>query len=120
MPGPRWSPIRTRARSGWPGSSGTAPARRSAPCWPGWPTIWPPAADQRRAVAVALSGPRASAAVLTGLPVLGLLMGTAMGARPWAFLLESPGGRVLAAAGVLFDVAGVCWMRRILRVAGGP
>ena len=77
-------------------------------------------ADQRRAVAVALSGPRASAAVLTGLPALGLLMGTAMGARPWAFLLESPGGRVLAAAGVLFDVAGVCWMRRILRVAAGP
>jgi tight adherence protein B len=75
------------------------------------------AAEQRRAVGVALSGPRASAAVLTGLPVLGLVMGTAMGARPVAFLLESSAGRLVAGAGVLLDVAGVWWMWRILRAA---
>ncbi len=75
------------------------------------------AQEQRRAVGVALSGPRASAAVLTGLPALGLAMGTAMGARPAAFLLESPAGRLVACAGVLLDVGGVWWMRGILRSA---
>jgi tight adherence protein B len=74
--------------------------------------------DQRRAVAVALAGPRASAAVLSGLPVVGLGLGAAMGARPWQFLLGPTSGRAVCCAGVLLDVAGVLWMRRILRRAG--
>ncbi len=74
-------------------------------------------AEQRSEVEVALAGPRASAALLSGLPVLGIGLGTAMGARPVAFLVESPAGRALACAGLLFDVAGVLWVRRILRTA---
>ena len=70
--------------------------------------------EQRRSVAIALAGPRASATVLAGLPVLGIALGTAMGARPWAFLLGDGAGQLVCCIGVLFDVAGVWWMRRIL------
>jgi tight adherence protein B len=75
---------------------------------------------QRRTVAVALAGPRASAALLTGLPLLGIAMGAAMGARPWAFLAGSAVGRAVCCAGVVLDVAGVLWMRTILRRAERP
>jgi tight adherence protein B len=74
-------------------------------------------AEQRRAVAVALSGPRSSAAVLTGLPVLGIALGAAMGARPLPFLFGAGPGRAVCAAGVVLDAAGVLWMRRIVRRA---
>lgn len=74
------------------------------------------AAEQRRSVGVALAGPRSSAALLAGLPVVGIAMGTAMGARPVEFLTSVPPGRVVCCAGVLLDVAGVLWMRRILRI----
>jgi tight adherence protein B len=73
--------------------------------------------EQRRGVAIALAGPRASATLLTGLPLLGVGLGLAMGARPQAFLIGSSGGRVVGCVGVLLDVAGVLWMRRILRRA---
>lgn len=73
--------------------------------------------EQRRTVGTALAGPRASAAVLTGLPLLGIGLGAAMGARPWDFLLGSPAGRVVCCVGVVLDAAGVLWMRRILRRA---
>lgn len=73
--------------------------------------------EQRRAAAVALSGPRASGALLTGLPLLGIALGAAMGARPWTFLFGVPIGRGVCCVGVLLDVAGVLWMRRILRRA---
>jgi tight adherence protein B len=73
--------------------------------------------EQRRSVDVALAGPRASAALLTGLPLLGIGLGAAMGARPWEFLLGASTGRAVCCAGVLLDIAGVLWMRRILRRA---
>jgi tight adherence protein B len=70
--------------------------------------------EQRRSVAIALAGPRASATVLAGLPALGLALGTAMGARPWDFLVSAGAGQVVCCTGVLLDVAGLWWMRRIL------
>jgi tight adherence protein B len=75
------------------------------------------AEEQRRAVAVALAGPRSSAAVLAGLPALGLLLGAAMGGRPLAFLAGSPAGVAVGLAGLLLDLVGLWWMRRILRWA---
>jgi tight adherence protein B len=78
------------------------------------------AQSQRRAVSVALAGPRSSAAVLSALPLLGIGLGAAMDARPLPFLLDTPPGRLLCCAGVLLDVAGVLWMRRILRRAEQP
>jgi tight adherence protein B len=76
--------------------------------------------EQRRAVAIALAGPRASAVLLTGLPLVGLALGVAVGARPEAFLFGAPIGRAVCCAGVLLDVTGVLWMRRILRRAEQP
>lgn len=73
--------------------------------------------EQRRAVGVALSGPVSSAAVLTGLPVVGIALGAAMGAQPLSFLLASDAGRVVFAVGIALDAVGVLWIRRIVRRA---
>lgn len=70
--------------------------------------------ELRRTVRVALAGPRSSALLLSGLPVVGIGLGVAMGARPMDFLLADGAGRALGCAGVLLDVAGVLWMRRIV------
>jgi tight adherence protein B len=72
---------------------------------------------QQRAVAVALAGPQSSSALLAGLPVVGIALGAAMGARPLAFLLGAPGGRALCCAGVLLDAAGVIWTQRLVQRA---
>ncbi|MDT4918525.1 MAG: tight adherence protein [Pseudonocardiales bacterium] len=70
--------------------------------------------EQRRAVDAGLAGPRASALLLSGLPLIGIALGSAMGARPLAVLTGTSGGRLLCCAGVLLDAAGLLWMRRIL------
>jgi tight adherence protein B len=76
--------------------------------------------EQRRTVAVALAGPRSSAFLLTGLPLLGIALGITMGAHPTQFLTQAGPGRTVCCVGVLLDVAGVLWMRRILRRAERP
>jgi tight adherence protein B len=63
--------------------------------------------ERGRAVSVALASPRATAALLAGLPVLGLVLGTAMGAHPLRFLCGP--GWVVAAVGLAFDVCGLWW-----------
>lgn len=68
---------------------------------------------QVRAVSSALAGPRSSAALLAGLPVLGVLLGLAMGADPIGVLLGSSGGSWLLCAGVLLDAAGLAWTSRL-------
>lgn len=60
-----------------------------------------------------LAGPRATAAVLTALPVVGLLLGQLTGADPVGVLRHSV-GQVLLAAGVGLTVAGAAWSERIL------
>lgn len=72
------------------------------------------AADQRRAVSVELAGPRSSAMLLCLLPLLGIGLGAAMGARPLALLFGGPAGQLLGCAGLLLDAAGVLWVRAIL------
>lgn len=75
--------------------------------------------QQRRLdVAAELAGPRATARLLAALPVLGLLLATALGAAPLAFLLGTGVGRVDLLAGVGLDVAGLLWTRRLVRRAG--
>jgi tight adherence protein B len=73
------------------------------------------AADQRQRadVAAQLAGPRASAAVLAALPAFGLLLGAALGADPFRFLLGTPAGAACLVAGVALDAAGTLWVRRI-------
>jgi tight adherence protein B len=74
-------------------------------------------AEQHRRVAAALAGPTASAGIVAGLPLLGLALGAGLGVHPVSVLFGSPGGRATAALGLIFDLAGVAWTRRILRAA---
>jgi len=66
-----------------------------------------------RALATSLAGPRATMRLLAALPLAGLLLGSAIGARPVAFLLGSPGGLGCLFAAAIFDLAGIMWGRRI-------
>ncbi|MGY2074673.1 type II secretion system F family protein [Blastococcus sp. SYSU DS0828] len=70
---------------------------------------------RRRELLVATAGPRASARLLAGLPVLGLAMGAGIGADPWHVLTRTGTGQGLLVAGVLLEVAGIAWTGRLLR-----
>jgi tight adherence protein B len=61
-----------------------------------------------------LAAPRASAALLAGLPLLGLAMGGGVGAHPWQVLTQTGTGQVLLAAGVGLEIAGVAWSNRLV------
>lgn len=65
-----------------------------------------------------LAGPRASAAVLAGLPVLGVLLGQGVGADPWHVLSATVVGQVLLVLGVALTGVGLTWSRRIASGAG--
>ena len=69
---------------------------------------------ERRA---ALAGPRATARVLTGLPILGVVLGAAVGADPVGVLLGGGIGTVALLAGVGLLVIGRWWISRLVRVA---
>ena len=68
----------------------------------------------------AVAGPRASATVLAGLPVLGLLMGSGVGADPWRVLTTTGTGNALLVGGVALELAGLAWSGRLVRRAVSP
>ena len=72
---------------------------------------------QRLELRSATAAPRASALLLAGLPVLGLVMGSGVGADPWAVLTTTGTGQVLLIAGVTLEFAGVGWSRRLIQRA---
>ena len=61
-----------------------------------------------------LAGPRATASVLAGLPVLGIALGQATGANPVGVLTGGGLGGILLIVGTAFIVAGLCWSDRIV------
>jgi tight adherence protein B len=61
-----------------------------------------------------LAGPRATAAVLAGLPLLGLALGHAMGAAPLRVLGATAAGQVLLVVGTGLACAGVLWSARLM------
>ncbi len=65
----------------------------------------------------ATAGPRAAATLLAGLPVLGLAMGSGVGADPWSVLTTTRAGQVLLVAGVALELAGIAWTGRLVRRA---
>lgn len=65
-----------------------------------------------------MAGARASATLLACLPVLGVLLGQLIGARPVVFLLGGTGG-VLSLIGICLVCAGLLWSDRITSHAGG-
>ncbi len=69
----------------------------------------------RRELATQLAGPKASARVLAGLPAFGMLLGAGLGASPVAWLLGSPIGLLVLLAGLALEVAGLLWVRRLVR-----
>jgi tight adherence protein B len=74
---------------------------------------------QRREVTAQLAGARSTAALLAVLPLLGIGLGAAMGARPLHVLFGSGGGQVALLLGSGLDVLGLVWTARIVAAAGG-
>lgn len=60
-----------------------------------------------------MAGARATATILAGLPVLSVLMGQTIGARPIAFLLGGQLGGCLLVIGLTLVCAGLLWSDRI-------
>jgi tight adherence protein B len=60
-----------------------------------------------------MAGPKASGTVLAVLPLLGVLLGEAMGARPVHVLLTSSLGQTLLAFGTTLICAGLYWIDRL-------
>jgi tight adherence protein B len=64
-------------------------------------------------VASGMAGARATAAILAGLPVLGVLLGQLIGARPLRFLLGGHAGGWLLVVGSTLACLGLLWADRI-------
>lgn len=73
----------------------------------------------RHATTAALAGPRATAVVLSVLPLAGILMGQAMGARPLALLTGGGLGSLLLFGGTLLVCAGFYTSQFIIGRAAG-
>lgn len=69
----------------------------------------------RTRTTAALAGARASAAVLAGLPLLGLALGQLMGAAPLHILFATPAGTVLLPLGATLACSGLLWTDAITR-----
>lgn len=68
-------------------------------------------------IAAALAGPRASARLVGWLPVLGLLLGLAIGADPVAVLTSGGAGTAAGVAGLVALVGGRWWTASLVRRA---
>jgi len=64
-------------------------------------------------VASGMAGARATAAILAGLPGLGVLLGQLIGARPLRFLLSGHAGGWLLVIGLTLACGGLLWSDRI-------
>ncbi len=64
-------------------------------------------------VSSSMAGARATAAILAALPVLGVLLGQLVGARPLSFLLSGHTGGWLLVAGSTLACGGLLWSDRI-------
>ncbi len=74
--------------------------------------------EEQRAEALArTAGPRTTAFVLGGLPVVGVLMSAGLGGSPLVFLFTTRLGLACLVGGVALDVLGVWWTVRMLRGA---
>jgi tight adherence protein B len=64
-------------------------------------------------VSSSMAGARATATILAGLPVLGVLLGQLIGARPLSFLLGGHAGGWLLVVGSVLACGGLLWCDRI-------
>ncbi|MDG4866215.1 type II secretion system F family protein, partial [Streptomyces sp. T-3] len=75
--------------------------------------------ERRADLRAQMATPRSTAVLLAVLPVVGLLMGTGIGAKPLDVLLHTPAGLVCLLVGGVLEGVGVWWAVRILRGAVG-
>lgn len=75
--------------------------------------------DLQAKAEVELAGARATGGLLALLPVLGVVLGQAMGARPLHVLLDTPVGAICSACGLALELAGLSWVGRLTGGAGG-
>jgi hypothetical protein len=73
--------------------------------------------EQRAEVGARAAGPRTTALVLVGLPLVGVAMSAALGGSPLVFLFTTPLGLLCLVLGVLLDVLGAWWTLRMVRGA---
>ena len=71
------------------------------------------AEETRGELEVQLAGPRATARMLSGLPLIGIALGMLLGADPLGFLLGSVIGLACLVAGVVLTILGMWWTNRI-------
>jgi len=69
--------------------------------------------EVRTQLSAHLAAPRATARMLAGLPVLGLLLGIAMGGDPIPWLLGTPLGFACLVGGAALTALGLFWTSRI-------
>lgn len=73
--------------------------------------------DQRADLEAQLTGARATAVLLAGLPLLGLLVGTALGANPLRVLLHTSAGLMCLGVGGALEAVGLWWALGLVRRA---
>lgn len=67
-----------------------------------------------------VQGSQISATMLAGLPVMGILLGEAMGAQPLKFLFGTTAGNLMLTLGLGLVVTGYLWCHKILNQAMNP
>ncbi|MFJ6798415.1 type II secretion system F family protein [Streptomyces sp. NPDC091268] len=72
--------------------------------------------DREESLRAQLAGARSTTGVLALLPVVGLLIGTGLGADPLEVLLHRPVGWGCLMAGGVLEALGLLWCRRIVRM----
>lgn len=70
-----------------------------------------------KATAASLSGPKASATILSALPFAGMMLGKGMGADPWGFLSGGGVGGLMLVIGVGLSASGWLWCQHIISKA---
>jgi len=67
--------------------------------------------SQRTDVRATAAGHRATVGLLAGLPILGLMMGSGIGAEPVRILTTTTIGQILLVTGVALELLGLAWSR---------
>lgn len=73
----------------------------------------------RQEVSAQLAGARATGRLLAALPLLGVALSFGIGINPFAFWFAGPVGLGCLVLGILLDVVGLLWIRRLARRAEG-
>jgi tight adherence protein B len=72
---------------------------------------------QRQEIAAQLAGPRTTAHILAGLPLVGFAMALALDADPVGFLFGTIPGFICLTLGIGLNVLGLWWTRRMAKSA---